>query len=392
MRKRWTDVLAKLAEAKAEGKTDNQLYQIARRLRGKDTTFDAYERACRRHGFDRPEADAAELLERAVVQSERKAQKASIKALTEELKVLQKKAQIVEEVINHDIVIRDIGRGNENRRRATAVALLSDAHIEERVDSATVNGRNEYNPDIARERLTRFFQGLAWLVRHHRGSFDIEDVILWLGGDLITGYIHEELVESNYMSPTEAILWLQEELISGIVYLREELGCNLYIPCNYGNHGRTTTKRRVATGAKNSYERALYQFLAREVRAMGIEDVEFIIAEGDHVYMDVYGYTLRFHHGDNFSYSGGVGGIAPPLLRGVSRLESFRRADYTFIGHFHQYADFGSVMVNGSVIGYGTYSVKINAPYEPPQQAFCLIDSRHGKCQTTPIWLEEGDE
>lgn len=390
MQRRWAEVFEKLKEHRGKpGITDDKLFTIARRLRGVETSFDAYERAARRAGFDRPTPDPGELVVRAVVQSERSSLKASIKALTEEVRALQAKAHIIEEIKGNEPRIVERKPPAHGRRVATAVALLSDAHVEERVDLGSVNGRNEYNPDIARQRLRKFFEGFAWLIRHHRGSFDIEDAILWLGGDLLTGYIHEELLESNYMSPTETILFLLEELIAGIDMILS-LGVSLKVPCNFGNHGRTTPKRRVSTGKSNSFEWLLYQFL--RLHMADRDGLEFVVADGDHIYMDVYDFTLRFHHGDNFNYSGGVGGISPPLLRGISRLESFRHADYTFIGHFHQYADFGSIMVNGSVIGYGPYSVKINAPYEKPQQAFCLIDSRHGKCQTTQIWLEDIDE
>ena len=52
-------------------------------------------------------------------------------------------------------------RPKKSKSQACPVLLASDWHIDERVDPETVNGRNKYNPDIARERATRFFQNGA---------------------------------------------------------------------------------------------------------------------------------------------------------------------------------------------------------------------------------------
>jgi hypothetical protein len=38
------------------------------------------------------------------------------------------------------------------KEQATAIVCFSDWHIEERVDSETINGINEYNPKIAEKR------------------------------------------------------------------------------------------------------------------------------------------------------------------------------------------------------------------------------------------------
>jgi hypothetical protein len=273
------------------------------------------------------------------------------------------------------------------KHQATAVALASDWHVEETVDARAVNGRNEYNLQIADQRVTAYFQGIEWLLRHHRHSMEIDTLVLWLGGDLMTGYIHEELEESNALSPTQTVLWLMERLVAGIDFLKARI--NLEVVCSYGNHGRTTKKRRISTGAHNSYEWMMYKLLAQ--RYAGDKKVNFTVADGDHLYLDIYQWTLRFTHGDNFQFGGGVGGLAVPVSRGVQRLESFRHADITCLGHFHQQKDFGDIVVNGSMIGYNPYAISINAGFEPPQQAFFLMDPACpvGKCMSTPIWLEK---
>jgi len=103
-------------------------------------------------------------------------------------------------------------------REATWVALASDWHIEETVEPEKVNGVNSYNLSIARNRVERYFSGVSWLVNYHAYKFKLRDGILWLGGDLITGYLREENLEDNACSPVQAIAKLQSWISDGIRY------------------------------------------------------------------------------------------------------------------------------------------------------------------------------
>lgn len=268
------------------------------------------------------------------------------------------------------------------------VLMASDWHVEETVDPASVNGRNEYNPDIAQKRAESFFVGADWLIDKCRTGWDIKESVLWLGGDLISGYIHEELMESNAMSPTEALLFAQKLISRGIHFLLDETKLErLHVPCSFGNHGRTTHRRRHSTGAKNSYEWLMYHSLAREFA--DDDRVEFFIADGSHLYTEVLGRTIRWHHGDDVKYYGGVGGLSIPLRKAIDAWNDFHEADITVIGHWHQFADFGDVVVNGSLIGYNAFALSIKARFEQPRQGFFLIDQRYGKRLTTPIYVAE---
>lgn len=274
-------------------------------------------------------------------------------------------------------------------REMTAVAMLSDLHVEEPVEPESVQGRNEYNLEIADVRLRRVFDSIIWNVRHHRadGNVAINELVLWLGGDLISGYIHEELVESNLLSPTETMLWLLPRIRNGIAHLLQELDlARIVVPCSYGNHGRTTPKTRIQSGYANSYEWLFYNILRNEFKALGEKRVRFEITASPHQYVQAYDFTLHFHHGDSVRYLGGVGGLGVPLLKAIAPWDQLVKADYHHVGHFHQLSDYGRVLVNGSLIGYGPYSQWIRAQFEQPQQMFYLLDSHRGKCQVTPLW------
>lgn len=310
--------------------------------------------------------------------------------LVDRLREANKRAGIVERLRGAYESPRIEAREKSGMREMTAVVLASDWHVEETVDPAAVAGRNAYNLEIADARIKRFFDAACWNVEHHRasGHVAVRDMVLWLGGDLISGYIHEELVESNALSPTESLLWLLPRLRNGIATLLQRLELErLVIPCSYGNHGRTTMKTRVSTGAHNSYEWLLYNVLSETFATT--KRVQFEVTESAHQYVDVYDRTLHFHHGDSVKYQGGVGGISVPLLRAKPGWDLVRRSDVSCVGHFHQYSDFGRVVCNGSLIGFGPYSQHIRASFEPPQQAFFMVDKARGKCQSTPLWVDD---
>ncbi len=273
-------------------------------------------------------------------------------------------------------------------REATWVALASDWHIEETVLPGTVNHVNSYNLAIARRRVERYFSGVSWLINYHNNKFKLRDGILWLGGDLITGYLREENLEANQCSPVNAIATLHGWISDGINYILKNTETEtLKIICNSGNHGRLTHKTRPSTREANSIEYLLYHFLAREFSDN--PRIEFILPQGAHTYAEVYSKVIRFHHGDDAKYGGGVGGIMIPVQKALFRWNSVRHADLTCIGHFHQYLSITDLVINGSLIGYNPFALSIGAKYEEPAQAFFLMDAKRGMTMPGKVWVKD---
>lgn len=280
---------------------------------------------------------------------------------------------------------RELGSG---MREATAVGMLSDVHSEETVRLGETPYPNQYNPEIADRSIGRFFSGMRWLVDLYRPKFQIRDVLVWLGGDLMSGHIHDELKEHTTGTPLETMLWLRPRIIAGIDLLLDDKKIEtVTVPCSYGNHGRNTAKPYRALGAVHSYEWALYQFLA--IHYANEPRVRFLADKSAHQYVHVYDYDLHFHHGDETNYNGGVGGITIPLNKATAQWDLAAKCHYHHFGHWHQYMDTGRIVVNGSVIGYNAYAMSIKATPEPPQQAFYLLDSKRGKTCKSPIWVRD---
>jgi hypothetical protein len=274
------------------------------------------------------------------------------------------------------------------KREATAFAMASDWHIEETVDVDSVNGVNEFNLDIAYRRVRRFFDGFCFLTKYHSDYFLIRDAKLWLGGDLITGYLRDEDLETNSLSPVQAVAELHGWLCQGIrQYLDEVPVERLDLDCSSGNHGRLTEKMHHRGREANSIEWLLYHMIAREFA--NEPRVNVTLPKGAHNYAQVYDLVIRETHGDGTKGGSGVGGIMIPIRKAIAKWETVRRAHLTIMGHWHQEHFLNDLHINGSLVGYGPYSLSIPAPYEPPRQSFFLVDKYRGVSMPSTIWLED---
>lgn len=172
--------------------------------------------------------------------------------------------------------------------KAVAFMIASDWHNEERIRRGEVSELNEYNLDIFAKRSDNFFKGGQRLWDIMRRDQKVPTMVLALLGDFITGTIHEDAAESNYLSPADAIMNAEEKIISGINFLLEHTDVQeLVIPCHSGNHGRMTKKQRIATEIGNSLEQVMYCHLAKYFE--GNERVKFKIAAGYHSYLHLSG-------------------------------------------------------------------------------------------------------
>ncbi len=257
------------------------------------------------------------------------------KRLLKEIKDAEERVDFVRTISEHRKIPVIKPKSRSKKRKATACALASDWHVEEDVDPKTISGLNEYNPTIAKQRAEKFFRGFVFNINSRSHDYIIDDALLWIGGDIITGYIHEELRESNWLSPTEATMLGIDFFYAGINHILDNTKIKLLtVPCNWGNHGRTEQKKKVSTAAKNSYEYLMYHVLAKMFRDE--PRVKFVISDGSLLYLNVYDTMIRFHHGDDISYHGGVNGLSVPMGKKLARWDRSIKADLTCIGHYHQ--------------------------------------------------------
>lgn len=276
----------------------------------------------------------------------------------------------------------------------TPLFLASDWHVEQEVRPEAVANRNRYNLEIAKRRMQRYFEGVVWVIRQQGGTFKIRDFILWLGGDFIQNFLHEDDVENNLLPPLAAIRFWLANVIEGIEFVLAS--CpeieQALVPCNDGNHGRTTKKMRSSTRQDHSLETFAYAQLALHFK--NEKRLKFILPTSQFTFLDnIYGRTIRFLHGDVFKFGGGIGGITVPMFRAMGRWEKTKHADLTCMGHWHQRYCLPDCMVNGSLIGYDAFAMGIGAGFEPPVQSARMLDSRRWCSADIPMWVSEiGDD
>lgn len=273
---------------------------------------------------------------------------------------------------------------------SAAVVVWSDHHCEEEVLPGQVSGKNEFNLEVYDRRFSQLVHGtLAWLnIEQQKTS--IRTLVIALLGDYFSNNIHEDLAEANLLAPMDAAYFAQSHLIGGIDYILAHTppDLELLIVCHSGNHARTTKQQRIATEAGNSLEHYMY-YVMRDHYATNPR-VKFQIATGYHSYVTFFEkYVVRFHHGHQMNYGGGVGGITIPVNKGIAQWNKARVANLDVFGHFHTRFDGGNFIANGSLIGYNAYAVSIKASYEKPSQTFFLVNKKYmDKSMTATIYLD----
>lgn len=275
------------------------------------------------------------------------------------------------------------------RDESVAVVLASDWHYEEEVTPESTNFMNKFTLDVADSRIKNFFGNTVKMLSKEQKDSEIKTMILALLGDFITGNIHEDNVESSQLGVGDALWRVKSRIHSGIEFILDNTDVDLVIPCHSGNHGRHTKKQFIANERNNSLEWLMYKSIA-EIWS-GHKRVKFLVGDAYHSFVQVFpGYTIRFHHGHNVRYGGGVGGITIPINKAVAQWNRSRAAQLDCMGHFHQYCDGGNFVVNSSLIGYSPYGISVKGAYERPSQSFFLINGKYlEKTCSSKIFLDE---
>jgi hypothetical protein len=287
------------------------------------------------------------------------------------------------------------GKGSKNGSRGCPVTIWSDFHYGERVFADQVGGVNEYNASIAQKRFTTLVDTTIDLCANHMGrsTAPYPGIVICLGGDMISGDIHDELRETNDRTPHQAINDLTDMLAAGLERMADTFG-KVFVPCVVGNHGRSTMKMRMKGRVYTSFDWNIYCNLERHFRKD--KRVQFHIPVDADAHFTVHGLRFLLTHGDSLGTAGGDGiiGSLGPISRGafkVGRSEAAVGADYDYMlmGHYHQMLWLPSVIVNASLKGFDEYTkLKLRAPYARPSQALFFVHPEQGITARWEVFVE----
>jgi transposase-like protein len=272
--------------------------------------------------------------------------------------------------------------------------FASDWHFGEIVRPSEIGGVNEYNVALAKERARTFITKAIDLLRNHFKSGKYPGVVFALGGDMLSGDIHEELSETNELSTLPALLELSGVLTWCIKTLADEFGA-VFVPCVTGNHGRMTRKPRAKRRNHTNFDWLLYQILAK--RFEDDKRVTFYIPDGPDAYYRVHNVRYLLTHGDQFRGGDGMIGALGPISRGDKKKrarngQTDKSFDVMLLGHWHQYIHLTRFIVNGSLKGYDEYADSNNFDIEAPQQALWITHPEHGITFRMPIFVQRGEK
>ena len=303
------------------------------------------------------------------------------------LQDLLDRKNIEEAVSEQPFVHTNINFEKKEKGHRYAVTLFSDAHIEETVLPATVLWKNEYNLDIARQRIKNYFVNLVdCLIKD-----EVDDLLFASLGDTITSYLHDENISENQCTPLEAVYIAQNLIFDGLKYICDhtQLSSIQFIGI-VGNHSRTTKKIQHSNGYKMAYEWLMYKNIQKECELNGLP-IKFHIPESEMFLADMPDKRrLLFMHG--FQIKGGgtntVCGIYPALNRLHLKLSNTFHQDHIFLGHFHSLTSIPHATVNGSIISWNTFAMTNGMPYEEPMQAYVVFDSVVGELLSRKIYCK----
>lgn len=348
--------------------------------------------SCRRAGTHAGAAptqprDAAEILRARADAATRARQAAEFESMAGHVRTLEAEREALRAIRDSKPLPPIVAAPRKaSKSEVVPLILLSDWHVEEHVDKSKMHGTNEYTLAIAKRRSEIFFESALKLTKAAGSTSRVARVAVGLQGDFISGSIHDELMETNQLGPGPAAAYARQLLARGIKHWLASTGLEFDFYCVGGNHGRMTHKTRISTIAENSLEVFMYEFLASDLQS---ERARFHIAPGDECYADIFqDYRVRFIHGDQIGYQGGVGGISIPLNKWTLRANQTINANLTVLGHFHQARADRDWLCNGSLIGPSPYSKRFGFAPERPKQQFALIHATRGRTTVSDVWCD----
>jgi transposase len=236
--------------------------------------------------------------------------------------------------------------------------LLSDLHAGEVVNAEEMNDINEYDFEIlVHERLPNIHKALTSYKENR--PYQIDELQIWMLGDMVGGDIHDELAATNDY-PVAEQTYQTGMLLGQFVEQLVPHYPRIRVICVEGNHGRVT-KKPAAKQVFNSFDYLAYR--VAELYTVNYDSVSWQIARGGQTITEIAGQRYLLFHGD------GIRSTMPGVPWGgvVRRTNELKKQyashgvllDGFALGHFHQAnAVAGGIFMNGSVKGPDEYTLK----------------------------------
>ncbi len=276
------------------------------------------------------------------------------------------------------------------------MTIWSDWHWGEVVRKDETGGANAFNRRIATARVEGLVNNTIGLLRDYAGKNpEYPGIWVMLGGDMISGSIHDELRETNWGTVEEQAIEVGDVIAGALLRMADEFG-SVHVPCVVGNHGRKAHRPPAKSKVRENREYGVYKSLQRQF--VGDPRFHFYVPEETDFFFSVYGHRFLLTHGDSLGVKGGDGiiGALGPITRGTIKVAASERQigrdfDTLVMGHWHTYiprSEAVAAIVNGTLKGYDEYArLFLRVRFSRPSQALWLVSPKHGIAAQWPVYF-----
>ena len=288
------------------------------------------------------------------------------------------------------------------------VTPLSDTHVGERVYKEQMRNLNEYNFDIFNKRMYGWANQILKHATYRRQIAPVDELIIPMLGDMISGDIHEELARSNMANCMEQMIRGASIIGQALMYLAPHF-TKITVPCVVGNHGRMTRKPPM----KDKYmdwDYMLYQWIAAFCKNQ--DNLEFHIPRSFLTTFKIHDKVVLIMHGDSISGAGSSGSITGAIAK-LRSVFQYRKAlqreiqdamdddseiefDSVMIGHFHSIDEIdigtGELHICGTMKGPDEFALQRLHAATKPKQLVTYWHPRYGYVGKDVIYLNRYDD
>lgn len=250
------------------------------------------------------------------------------------------------------------------------IAIYGDTHYGEVVSKKEVPS-NEYSYTIAKARLEKFLDNILMYPRQS------SNMVLVDLKDTIKGVIHGGIYtsENSFISSIMKAVELNVQLYStlGSVYDK------VTVISTGSNHERTQDII-IADKKYLDYGRLIDNFVAIQLKALGVTNVEIITTDCGYNMFNVNGANIVAFHGDTIRKYQPHDGNQRALLQDVCISEIGTPYRHAINGHGHQFITChnqykGISIQNGALVGSNEYGLQSGFRAIQPSQTICFVES-----------------
>jgi len=275
----------------------------------------------------------------------------------------------------------------------SAVLVLSDWHIGEYIEPDEIEEFNAFSWAIAQKRVYYLAKQFLGWVNTERQVAVIDELVILVNGDLISGDIHHELqVTNEFPVPVQCVRagLLVAKIVAELAPHFEKVRVEF---TTADNHSRLTKKPQYKQAGYNSYGYVV-AWVAKE-RLGAHDNLEFNVHSKITTPVEIRGHRYLSSHGNTIR--GWAGFPWYGADRKVAREAKARRKmptkgfDKMIIGHFHVPLKTMEYIVNGSLSGTTELDHGQGRHAEPCQVAW-LQHPKYGEYQFNEFFLQYADD